>query len=58
MPGYRVELMIVCEPGIYSLQTGEGPLSADPGCGSSHCELLQQPNLATLVVVRCCPLLC
>lgn len=47
-----MELFITCEPGIYSLQTGQGPLAADPACLSSHCELLQQPNLATLVVVR------
>ena len=44
-------MLVVCEPGVYQLQTGQGPLDDDPGCGSSHCELLQQPNLATLVVV-------
>ena len=48
-------MLVVCEPGVYQLQTGQGPLDDDPGCGSSHCELLQQPNLATLVVVRTHP---
>ena len=49
-------MLVVCEPGVYQLQTGQGPLGDDPGCGSSHCEQLQQPNLATLVVVRVlCP---
>ncbi len=43
--------MVVCEAGEYSLRTGAGPLGNDPGCGSSHCELLTQDNLATLVVV-------
>ncbi len=47
-------MLVVCEPGVYQLQTGQGPLGDDPGCGSSHCELLQQPHLATLVVVRTC----
>jgi hypothetical protein len=45
---------VVCEPGVYSLRTGFGPLEVDPDCGSSHCELLTQDNLATLVVVRLC----
>lgn len=44
--------MIVCEPGTYQLQTGQGPLDVDPGCGSSHCELLNQTTLATLEVVH------
>jgi hypothetical protein len=47
----RVDVMAVCEAGVYSLRTGAGPLSVDPGCGSSHCELLTQDNIATLVVV-------
>lgn len=47
----RVDVMTVCEAGVYSLRTGAGPLSVDPGCGSSHCELLTQDNIATLVVV-------
>lgn len=44
--------MVVCEPGVYSLRTGMGPIAVDPDCGSSHCELLTQDNLATLIVVR------
>ena len=44
--------MVVCEPGTYRLQTGQGPLDVDPDCGSSHCELLNQTTLATLEVVR------
>ena len=48
-------MLVVCEPGVYQLQTGQGPLEDDPGCGSSHCEQLQQPNLATLFVVRTPP---
>lgn len=48
----RVDLLITCEAGRYALQTGEGPLGDDPDCQSSHCEQLQQPNLAMLVVVR------
>lgn len=50
--------MVVCEPGVYSLRTGAGPLGNDPDCGSSHCELLTQDNLATLVVVSSHPRLC
>ncbi|EIE26107.1 hypothetical protein COCSUDRAFT_46497 [Coccomyxa subellipsoidea C-169] len=46
----RVDVMVVCEAGEYSLRTGAGPLGNDLGCGSSHCELLTQDNLATLVV--------
>ena len=44
--------MVVCEPGTYRLQTGQGPLDVDPDCGSSHCELLKQTTLAMLEVVR------
>ncbi|BDA44392.1 probable multicopper oxidase LPR1 homolog 3 at C-terminar half [Coccomyxa sp. Obi] len=46
----RVDVMVVCEPGVYSLRTGAGPLGNDPDCGSSHCKLLTQDNLATIVV--------
>ncbi len=53
--GCRVDMMVICEPGTYQLQTGQGPLSVDPGCGSSHCELLNQTTMATLVVVRPSP---
>ena len=53
--GCRVDMFVICEPGTYQLQTGQGPLSVDPGCGSSHCELLNQTTLATLQVVRACP---
>ena len=52
--GCRVDMFVVCEPGTYQLQTGQGPLSVDPGCASSHCELLNQTTLATLEVVRAC----
>ena len=48
-------MFVICEPGTYQLQTGQGPLSVDPGCGSSHCELLNQTTMATLVVVRLFP---
>ena len=48
-------MFVICEPGTYQLQTGQGPLSVDPGCGSSHCELLNQTTMATLVVVRPSP---
>ena len=53
--GHRVDMFVICEPGTYQLQTGQGPLSVDPGCGSSHCELLNQTTLATLQVVCACP---
>lgn len=54
--GCRVDMMVVCEPGVYSLRTGAGPLGNDPDCGSSHCEILTQDNLATLIVVSAIPL--
>ena len=48
----RVDAFVVCEPGTYRLQTGQGPLGVDPNCGSPHCELLNQTTLATLQVVN------
>ena len=48
----RVEVLIQCDAGTYQLQTGQGNFSTqDPGCGSSHCDLVMQPVLATIEVV-------
>ena len=42
--------MVCDQPGNYSLQTGYGPMGLDPNCNGTHCELIQQPVIATLVV--------
>ena len=52
MSGCRVEVLIQCDAGSYEMQSGTGDLATEePGCQSSHCELLHQPILATLNVV-------
>ena len=49
---HRVEVLIQCDAGTYQLQSGQGEFATlDPGCASSHCDLIQQPILATIVVV-------
>ena len=44
--------MIQCEAGTYDLRTGAGPMKQQDSCESTHCELIVQDVLATLVVVR------
>ena len=44
-------MFVSCAPGNYTLRTGAGPLHNDPNCLSTHCELLQQDIMATIVVV-------
>lgn len=44
-------MFISCEPGNYSLRTGAGPIHQDPLCEGTHCEMLVQDILATIVVV-------
>lgn len=51
----RVDAFVLCKPGTYRLQTGQGPLGADPACKISHCKMLNQTTLATLQVVSCQP---
>lgn len=55
MVSCRVDALVVCDPGTYRLQTGQGPLGADPACKISHCKMLSQTTLATLHVVSCQP---
>lgn len=44
--------MVQCDAGSYQLQSGQGEFATqDPGCASSHCDLIQQPILATIEVV-------
>ena len=41
-----------CDAGVYQLQSGQGEFGTqDPGCGSSHCDVIQQPIIATINVV-------
>ena len=48
----RVEVLIQCDAGTYQLQSGTGKtFTQDPGCGSSHCDVYQQPIVATIEVV-------
>ena len=48
----RLEVLVQCNAGTYQLQSGQGQFSTqDPGCGSSHCDLIQQPIIATINVV-------
>lgn len=48
----RVELLIQCDAGTYQLQSGQGEFGIqDPGCGSSHCDVIYQPIMATVEVV-------
>ena len=48
-----MEVLIQCDAGTYAMSSGEGEFATEePGCQSSHCELLHQPILATLDVVR------
>ncbi len=48
----RVELLIQCDAGTYQLQSGQGEFGIqDPGCGSSHCDVIKQPIMATVEVV-------
>ena len=48
----RVELLIQCDAGTYQLQSGQGEFAIqDPDCASSHCQVIQQPVLATVQVV-------
>lgn len=48
----RVEVLIQCDAGTYEMQSGTGDFAKEePGCQSSHCELLHQPILATINVV-------
>ncbi|KAK9793747.1 hypothetical protein WJX73_009450 [Symbiochloris irregularis] len=50
-PANRVDALVQCNtPGNFSLQTGFGPQQIDPNCTSTHCELITQSVLATLVV--------
>ena len=47
----RAEAFVVCsEAGNYTLRTGSGPFTIDPNCNGTHCALVIQPTLATLVV--------
>lgn len=49
---YRVEVLIQCDTGTYQLQSGQGEFATqDPDCGSSHCDVIQQPILASIHVV-------
>ena len=50
---------MVCEAGTYSVQSGMGPITRDPNCNGTHCELFTQPTVATLQVTvsRLCPLI-
>lgn len=54
----RAEMFVSCAPGNYTLRSGYGPLHNDPQCQSTHCELLQQEVLATIVVVSQHSLFC
>ena len=56
----RVELLIQCDAGTYQLQSGQGGFGIqDPGCGSSHCDVINQPIMATVEVVSLlCPTVC
>lgn len=48
----RVELLIQCDAGTYQLQSGQGEFGIqDPGCASSHCDVINQPIMATVEVV-------
>ena len=48
----RIELLIQCDAGTYQLQSGTNKtFTQDPGCGSSHCDVYQQPIVATIEVV-------
>ena len=64
LPAHRVEVLVQCDAGSYQLQSGQGEFATlDPGCASSHCDLIQQPILATIEVVSlllqsCCPCAC
>ncbi len=52
LPAHRVEVLVQCDAGSYQLQSGQGEFATlDPGCASSHCDLIQQPILATIEVV-------
>ena len=42
--------MLCDQPGNYSLQSGLGSFKIDPNCNGTHCELIEQPIVATLVV--------
>ncbi|DBA78463.1 hypothetical protein WJX79_001206 [Trebouxia sp. C0005] len=47
----RVELLIQCDAGTYQLQSGQGEFGIqDPGCASSHCDVINQPIMATVEV--------
>ncbi|KAK9818823.1 hypothetical protein WJX74_006953 [Apatococcus lobatus] len=48
----RAEMFVSCAAGNYTLRTGAGPLHNDPNCQSTHCELLQQDIVATIVVTE------
>ncbi|KAK9818805.1 hypothetical protein WJX74_002226 [Apatococcus lobatus] len=48
----RAEMFISCQPGNYSLRTGAGPIYQDPLCEGTHCELLVQDIVATIVVTE------
>ena len=49
---HRVEVLIQCDAGIYQLQSGQGEFATqDPDCASSHCDVIQQPILASIHVV-------
>ena len=48
----RLEVLVQCDAGVYQLQSGQGQFATqDPGCGSSHCDVIQQPIIATINVV-------
>ncbi|KAA6422589.1 MAG: hypothetical protein FRX49_07450 [Trebouxia sp. A1-2] len=50
----RVEVLVQCDAGSYQLQSGQGEFGTlDPGCASSHCDLIQQPIMATVEVDMC-----
>ncbi|KAL3147413.1 hypothetical protein ABBQ38_014479 [Trebouxia sp. C0009 RCD-2024] len=49
----RIELLIKCDAGTYQLQSGTNKtFTQDPGCGSSHCDVYQQPIVATIEVAE------
>jgi FtsP/CotA-like multicopper oxidase with cupredoxin domain len=48
----RVDALVSCAPGVYTLSTGNGPLQLQEDCESTHCMLLQQDVLATIVVTE------
>ena len=46
----RASVFVVCQAGTYNVQSGMGPITRDPNCNGTHCELFTQPIVATLQV--------